>query len=179
MKSVIPRYNFYKTKYGSELLIDVVDLKYTRKFLTKGSVHILTYYDITFITEGEGNFTISNRTHQATPGDVFFSKPGEVRSWDTDRIGNGYALIFEDTFLTSFFKDPLFVRHLPFFRMGKTANKLHLPDGLYSRMLQLLHNRLLPPTRYGHIARLTLRGPHATQPCLPHFYSSGIRQGNP
>ena len=140
MKSVIPRYNFYKTKYGSELLIDVVDLKYTRKFLTKGSVHILTYYDITFITEGEGNFTISNRTHQATPGDVFFSKPGEVRSWDTDRIGNGYALIFEDTFLTSFFKDPLFVRHLPFFRMGKTANKLHLPDGLYSRMLQLLHN---------------------------------------
>ena len=45
MKSVIPRYNFYKTKYGSELLIDVVDLKYTRKFLTKGSVHILTYYD--------------------------------------------------------------------------------------------------------------------------------------
>lgn len=140
MKSVIHRYNFYKTKYGSELLIDVVDLKYTRKFLTKGSVHILTYYDITFITEGEGNFTISNRTHQATPGDVFFSKPGEVRSWDTDRIGNGYALIFEDTFLTSFFKDPLFVRHLPFFRMGKTANKLHLPDGLYSRMLQLLHN---------------------------------------
>lgn len=104
MKSVIPRYNFYKTKYGSELLIDVVDLKYTRKFLTKGSVHILTYYDITFITEGEGNFTISNRTHQATPGDVFFSKPGEVRSWDTDRIGNGYALIFEDTFLTSFSK---------------------------------------------------------------------------
>ena len=140
MKSVIPRYKFYKTKYGSELLIDVVDLQYTRKFLTQGKVHILTYYDITFITEGEGEFTIGNRTHLAAPGDVFFSKPGEVRSWDTDRIGNGYALIFEDTFLTSFFKDPLFVRHLPFFRMGKTANKLRLPDGLYSRMFQLLHN---------------------------------------
>lgn len=108
MKNAIPRYNFYKTKYGSELLIDVVDLQYTRKFLTQGKVHILTYYDITFITEGEGEFTIGNRTHLAAPGDVFFSKPGEVRSWDTDRIGNGHALIFEDTFLTSFFKDPLF-----------------------------------------------------------------------
>ena len=63
-----------------------------------------------------------------------------MRSWDTDRIGNGHALIFEDAFLTSFFKDPLFVQHLPFFRMGKTADKLHLPDGLYARMLQLLHD---------------------------------------
>ena len=98
MKNAIPRYNFYKTKYGSELLIDVVDLQYTRKFLTQGKVHILTYYDITFITEGEGEFTIGNRTHLAAPGDVFFSKPGEVRSWDTDRIGNGHALIFEERY---------------------------------------------------------------------------------
>ena len=139
MKNAIPRYNFYKTKYGSELLIDVVDLQYTRKFLTQGKVHILTYYDITFITEGEGEFTIGNRTHLAAPGDVFFSKPGEVRSWDTDRIGNGHALIFEDTFLTSFFKDPLFVQHLPFFRMGKMVDKLQLPNGLYARLLELLH----------------------------------------
>ena len=140
MKNAIPRYNFYKTKYGSELLIDVVDLQYTRKFLTQGKVHILTYYDITFITEGEGEFTIGNRTHLAAPGDVFFSKPGEVRSWDTDRIGNGHALLFEDTFLTSFFKDPLFVQHLPFFRMGKMVDKLQLPNGLYARILQLLHD---------------------------------------
>lgn len=67
MKNAIPRYSCYKTKYGSELLIDVVDLQYTRKFLTQGKVHILTYYDITFITEGEGEFTIGNRTHLAVP----------------------------------------------------------------------------------------------------------------
>lgn len=77
-------------------------MQYTRKFLTYGKVHILTYYDITFITEGE--FTIGNRTHLAIPGDVFFSKPGEVRSWNTDRIGNGHALIFEITRLT--LRDP-------------------------------------------------------------------------
>lgn len=77
MKNAIPRYNFYKTKYGSELLIDVVDLQYTRKFLTQGKVHILTYYDITFITEGEGEFTIGNRTHLAAP--VMYSSPNQVR----------------------------------------------------------------------------------------------------
>lgn len=133
MKNAIPRYNFYKTKYGSELLIDVVDLQYTRKFLTQGKVHILTYYDITFITEGEGEFTIGNRTHLAAPGDVFFSKPGEVRSWDTDRIGNGHALIFEDTFLTSFFKDPLFVQHLPFFQFY--ADKLCITPNYLNEIL--------------------------------------------
>lgn len=140
MKKSIPRYTFYKYKYGSELLVDVVELKYIKKFLAKGAVHTLTYYDITFITEGEGGFSIDNQTCEALPGDVFFSKPGEIRSWDTNHITDGYALIFEDEFLSSFFKDPLFVQHLPFFNMEKTASKLHLSDELYKRMLRLLHD---------------------------------------
>ena len=117
MKNSIPRYTFYKTKYGSELLVDVVELKYVKRFLTKGTVHTLTYYDITFVTEGEGNFSIDNQTHKAVPCDVLFSKPGEIRNWDTGHIVNGYALIFEDEFLSSFFKDPLFVQHLSFFNV--------------------------------------------------------------
>ena len=108
MKNSIPRYTFYKNKYGSELLIDVVELKYVKRFLAESAVHTLTYYDITFVTEGEGSFPIDNRTYQAVPGDVFFSKPGEVRNWDTS--------------------------------MEKTASGLHLPDELYKRILQLLHD---------------------------------------
>lgn len=77
MKNAIPRYNFYKTKYGSELLIDVVDLQYTRKFLTQGKVHILTYYDITFITEGEGDsLSVTGHTWQLP---VMYSSPNQVR----------------------------------------------------------------------------------------------------
>ena len=52
MKNSIPQYTFYKTKYGSELLIDVVELKYIKRFLSENPIHTLTYYDITFITEG-------------------------------------------------------------------------------------------------------------------------------
>lgn len=140
MKNSIPRYTFYKNKYGSKLLVDVVELKYVKKFLTKGTVHTLTYYDITFITEGEGNFSIDNQTREAGPCDVLFSKPGEIRNWDTGHIANGYALIFEDEFLSSFFKDPLFVQHLSFFNAGREATALHLPNELYVRMLQLLHD---------------------------------------
>ena len=140
MKNLIPRYTFYKNKYGSELLIDVVELKYVKKFLAQSSVHTLTYYDITFVTEGEGRFSIDNQTNEAASRDVFFSKPGEIRNWDTRHIVNGYALIFEDEFLSSLFKDSLFVQHLSFFQSGKTSSKLRLPDELYMRILQILHN---------------------------------------
>ena len=140
MKNLIPRYTFYKSKYGSELLIDVVELKYVKKFLSQSSVHTLTYYDITFVTEGEGKFSIDNQTNEAASRDVFFSKPGEIRNWDTRHIVNGYALIFEDEFLSSLFKDSLFVQHLSFFQSGKTSSKLQLPDELYMRILQILHN---------------------------------------
>ena len=101
MKNPIPQYTFYKTKYGSELLIDVVELKYIKRFLSENPIHTLTYYDITFITEGEGSFSIDNQNYEATPCDVFFSQPGEIRSWDTNHITNGYALIFEDRFLSA------------------------------------------------------------------------------
>ena len=140
MKNLIPRYTFYKNKYGSELLIDVVELKYVKKFLAQSSVHTLTYYDITFVTEGEGRFSIDNQTDEAASRDVFFSKPGEIRNWDPRHIVNGYALIFEDEFLSSLFKDSLFVQHLSFFQSGKTSFKLRLPDELYMRILQILHN---------------------------------------
>lgn len=140
MKNLITRYTFYKNKYGSELLIDVVELKYVKKFLAQSSVHTLTYYDITFVTEGEGRFSIDNQTDEAASRDVFFSKPGEIRKWDTRHIVNGYALIFEDEFLSSLFKDSLFVQHLSFFQSGKTSSKLQLPDELYMRILQILHN---------------------------------------
>ena len=111
MKSSTPLYTFYKNKYGSELLIDIVALKDIKKYLAGKAVHTLTYYDITFITEGEGRFVIGHQTYNAVSRDVFFSRPGEIRSWEINCIKNGYALIFEDEFLSSFFKDT--PQHIP------------------------------------------------------------------
>ena len=131
---------FIKTNNGSELLIDIVALKDIKKYLAGKAVHTLTYYDITFITEGEGRFVIGHQTYNAVSRDVFFSRPGEIRSWEINCIKNGYALIFEDEFLSSFFKDTQFVQHLSYFHPGGTSLKLQLPEELYIRMLQLLQH---------------------------------------
>lgn len=140
MERNILRYTFYKKKYGSELLVDVVELKDIKKYVAKSAVHTLTYYDITFITEGKGSFILENRTYQAGVGDVFFSKPGEIRSWDTESIMNGYALIFEDEFLSAFFKDSLFVQHLSYFNPMKASLKINLPEHSFLRVLKLLQS---------------------------------------
>lgn len=49
-------------------------------------------------------------------------------------------MIFEDEFLSSFFKDTQFVQHLSYFHPGETSLKLQLPEELYIRMLQLLQH---------------------------------------
>ncbi len=111
----VAQYTFYKTKYGDELLIDVVELDDIKKYIAQQPAHILTYYDITWISEGSGFFYIDQKKYLVKPGDVIFSRPGEVRKWDKDKIINGYALIFEEEFLLSFFNDPEFLHHLSYF----------------------------------------------------------------
>lgn len=98
----IPQYDFYKHKYGDELLIDVVPLNTIKKYLKEQPVHILTYYDITLITSGEGEFLIDHQANRVKPQDIIFTRPGEIRKWDDKTIQDGFALIFEEEFLLSF-----------------------------------------------------------------------------
>ncbi len=138
MKS-IPQYTFYKTKYGDELLIDVVELSHIKRFITDRPAHTLTYYDITLITEGTGFFNIDNKKYIVNPGDIIFSNPGEARKWDIDHIVNGYALIFEEEFLLSFFNDPNFLRHLSYFQPD-AVSQLSLDNEAYARIYDLIRN---------------------------------------
>ncbi|MBB4035867.1 AraC-like DNA-binding protein [Dysgonomonas hofstadii] len=112
----IKKYTFHKSKYGEELLIDVVELQSIKKYLIEESIHSLSYYDITLITEGEGKFVINDKTYFVKPGSVIFSSPNQIRQWDVKSTINGYALIFEKDFLLSFFNDPEFLNHISYYR---------------------------------------------------------------
>lgn len=142
----IPRYDFYKTKYGEELLIDLVSLETIRKYVAVHPVHRLSYFDITFITEGSGFFVIDDQHYRVQPGDVVFSRPNEIRTWDHEHIGKGYALIFEEEFLLSFFNDPFFLQHLSYYHPKRPTAKLSiLPirpriDHLQAEILSELKN---------------------------------------
>lgn len=133
----IPQYNFHKTKYGDELLIDVVELRSIEKYIRRNPIHRLTYYDITLITEGNGEFIINDYSYPVHPNNIVCSIPGEVRGWNEDRTLNGYALIFEEEFLLSFFNDPHFLQRLPYLDPERSSFVLHATPELSVRIHQL------------------------------------------
>ena len=135
------KYKFHKNKYGEELLIDIVTIDSIRKFINKDPVHTLTYFDITIITNGSGYFMLDNEEYTLAQGDVIFSKPGDIRKWDTVNIPQGYALIFEEEFLLSFFNDPSFIQNLAYFNTRRVSAKINI-DSISVRINHLLQSIL-------------------------------------
>jgi len=154
--NVIPKYHFYKAKYGEELLIDVVELDYITKYIETHPTHTLSYFDITFIEEGTTFFSINDKHYQVGPKDVIFSIPGEIRRWDTTNIPKGYVLIFEEEFLLTFFNDPMFLKNLSFFNPERITAKINIAD-IMPRIGFLIQNIIYEINNYQSIDKHMLR----------------------
>lgn len=133
----IPQYKFYKTKYGEELLIDVVTLDNIKGYIEKCPVHRLSYFDITVITGGSGRFSINQEEYTLSRGDIIFSRPGEIRAWQGNGLPQGYALIFEEEFLLSFFNDRSFIQNLSYFNKDRSTAKINIAS-IYKRIESLI-----------------------------------------
>ena len=136
---MVTQYDFFKTKYGEELLIDLIDLEDLEKYMTVSPVQRLTYYDITIISDGMGTFNIDNYEQTLKQGSVFFSSPGQIRKWNAE-APKGLVLIFEEEFLCTFFNDTRFVQNLPYFNAYNNPPALQLEGGDYAQLVALLLN---------------------------------------
>lgn len=134
----IPLYKFYKRKYGTELLIDVLDLDYVKPGIRKAPVHRESFYCIILITGGQEEVTVNGHTQLVRAGDVICSRPGEVWSWQPDPKPEGLVLIFEEPFLLSFFNDPHFLDRFAYLQTNRTSPFLHLGESLNDRFRSLL-----------------------------------------
>lgn len=138
MKS-IPQYKFHKTKYGKELLVDVVTLDSIRQHISKHPVHTLSYFDVTFITSDSVSFSMDGKAYTLSQGDVIFSRPNEIRAWDKNNLPQGYALLFEEEFLLSFFNDRSFIQNLSYFSWDRTSARTNITD-IYPRIESLIQH---------------------------------------
>lgn len=118
--------NFYKTKYGKNLLIDLIRLESLEKYINSDKPHYLSYFDITLITCGKGLFYLDSDTYKLKEGLVVFSSPFQLRKWDFKEVPQGYVLIFEKSFLTSFFNDSNFIEKLRYFNKSADTSALNL-----------------------------------------------------
>lgn len=137
---MIIQYDFFRTKYGQELLIDLIRLEDLEKYIKASPVQRLSYYDITVITSGYGSLVIDLHEQPLEQETVFFSSPGQVRKWNTDDTPKGYVLIFEDEFLYTFFNDTQFIRHLSFFHTYEKPPVLQLTSDDYYKLATLFQD---------------------------------------
>ena len=150
---------FHRTKYGRELLIDVIRTGSVPTFDTRGAPHVLSFYEIFLVTRGRGTLTLDGRSYPASPGQVFFTSPGQPRQWLTRGL-DGLCLFFTAEFVEDFFKDPLFLFTLPYFH--RESGDLHLT--LKPAEAAVLGDRFKAMQR--EIRKLRADSPHALRAAL-------------
>lgn len=139
MKS-IPLYKFYKHKYGSELLVDVIDIDVMKEDIDRTSVYCTSFYSIILFTDGEDDIAINGQKQCVKKGMAACSRPGDIWSWPTNCKLKGIHLLFEEEFLLSFFNDPLFLDKFVYLRPDRALSFLYLEKDLFERLIGLYKN---------------------------------------
>lgn len=139
MKS-IPLYKFYKHKYGSELLVDVIDIDTMKADIIQTSVYCTSFYSIILFTDGEEDIAINGHKQCIRKGVVACSRPGDIWTWATDYKLKGLHLLFEEEFLLSFFNDPLFLNKFVYLHPDNPSSFLSIKKDLFERLIYLYKN---------------------------------------
>ena len=111
-------FDFVRDKYGPELLVDIAWATELQAFPLQEEPHRLRFYDIFLVTGGRGVFRLDEWSYPVEPDLVYFTAPGEVRSWRVREL-QGLCLFFPADFLAEFFSDPLFLHRLLFFHHAR------------------------------------------------------------
>ena len=86
-------------------------------FLITLNAYVVDFHEIFFITKGKGQFKIDNEIIAVEPGSILLLPPNKWRQWiKIEKPIDGYFLIFEEDFISSFFNDQLFLYHFHFFQ---------------------------------------------------------------
>jgi len=139
MARTAQRFDFAKTKYGRELLVDVAWIREMPTFITDARPHSLAFLEILLITKGAGSLEIDGRRAVVKPDRVFFTGQGQVRRWRVRDL-EGLCLFFTKTFLSEFFADPLFLERLGIFGSRASAHvdaPLAVASRIRSRLLAM------------------------------------------
>lgn len=137
-KQDILHFDFLRTKYGPELLLDVGRMELLQNFILSDTPHVLSFYDIMFLEKGSGNFSLDGVAYTLKPGRIIFTSPGQVRQWKAEGEVKGYTLFFEEDFITTFFNDPLFLNRFQFFNNSSRLSDILVPATAFQQYQQTI-----------------------------------------
>lgn len=134
----VKTYHFLPYKYGSELLLDIGRIETLNHYVLDSTLHQLSFYEIIFIEEGSGTFTLDENKISVAPRTVIFTSPGQVRCWEIEEKVRGYTLFFEKDFLHLFFSDELFLYRFQYFHQYSRPTEMQLSEMPFGGCLELL-----------------------------------------
>ncbi|MBK1896165.1 AraC family transcriptional regulator [Chryseobacterium paridis] len=135
----IKTYHFLPYKYGLELLLDIGRIESLNHFILDNTLHQLSFYEILFIEQGAGTFTLDENKISITPGTVIFTSPGQVRCWEIEEEVRGYTLFFDKDFLYLFFADELFLYRFQYFHQYSFPTGMQISEASFQKCLELLY----------------------------------------
>ncbi len=101
--------------------------------------HRHSFYQVLYITEGQGSHIIDFENHIVKKGMIYFLAPGQVHEWLFSENTNGVLINFNENLFSSFLTNSHYLNDFPFF----TANGLHSSldlsaDGSLEKIEELL-----------------------------------------
>lgn len=134
----VRHFKFFREKYESKILIDIGRIESLKNMIRTPIPHTLGFYDIAFITGGDGTFKLDDYSLPVQTQQVIFTSPGQVRQWLSREPVTGFTLFFEPHFIATFFTDPLFLYRFPFFNYPVNFPSLRLDPELFDQSLDTL-----------------------------------------
>ncbi|MBF4472564.1 helix-turn-helix domain-containing protein [Flavobacterium sp. HJJ] len=132
---------FEKNKYGSELLLDCVDLS---DILDQGiavkEMHVTTFYEIFFFMEGSSSINLEGKHIDIEAPCILFLRPAQPRQWELSDVKKCMVIFFEGAFMETFLKDHLFLHRLYYFLGGTFPVILPQDQKVLSIFENLLHS---------------------------------------
>jgi AraC-like DNA-binding protein len=83
--------------------------------------HRHSFYQVLYITEGEGSHVIDFENHLVKKGMIYFLAPSQVHEWLFSENANGVLINFNENLFSSFLANSHYLNVFPFF----TANGMH------------------------------------------------------
>lgn len=128
---VIQGYNIqdFPNLSGKDTSVGVKRLEQT--FSAIADIHLPhrhNYYEIIWVTQGEGINFIDFNQYPITPNSLHFVSPGQVHAWELAEDVTGYAVIFTHEFFSMGLQDKYTLSELPLFYSVNTDTVVHVNE---------------------------------------------------
>ncbi len=130
---------FKKNKYGKDLSIDCGMISENPRFITDDRPFYVSFHEIFFITQGRGTFRLDDETISFEPGTLLLLPQNRWRQWTQikEKV-DGYYLIFEEEFISTFFNDALFLCRFHYFYNTSTPSFIRTDERTFREMITKL-----------------------------------------